>query len=34
LSDDLGKTFGEVSKKDKNKVSHRARALEQIKELL
>ena len=34
LSDDLGKTFGEVSSEEKNSVSHRARALEQIKELL
>ena len=34
LSDDLGKTFGEASSEDKNKVSHRYRALEQIKELI
>ncbi|MBQ9072221.1 MAG: RdgB/HAM1 family non-canonical purine NTP pyrophosphatase [Bacilli bacterium] len=34
LSDDLGKTFGEVSSEEKNSVSHRARALEQIKKLL
>ena len=34
LSDDLGKTFGEASSEEKNKVSHRYRALEQIKELL
>ena len=34
LSDDLGKTFGEASSKEKNNVSHRFRALEQIKELL
>ena len=34
LSDDLGKTFGEVSSEEKNSVSHRFRALEQIKELL
>ena len=34
LSDDLGITFGEASSEDKNKVSHRYRALEQIKELL
>ena len=34
LSEDLGKTFGEASSEEKNSVSHRARALEQIKELL
>lgn len=34
LSDDLGKTFGEASSEEKNSVSHRFRALEQIKELL
>lgn len=34
LSDDLGKTFGEASEEEKNKVSHRYRVLEQIKELL
>ena len=34
LSDDLGKTFGEVTSEEKNSVSHRFRALEQIKELL
>ena len=34
LSDDLGKTFGEATSEEKNSVSHRARALEQIKELL
>lgn len=34
LSDDLGKTFGEASSEEKNMVSHRARALSQIKELL
>ncbi len=34
LSEDLGKTFGETSSEEKNSVSHRARALEQIKELL
>lgn len=34
LSDDLGKTFGEASSEEKNKVSHRYRALEQIKELI
>lgn len=32
LSEDLGKTFGEASEEEKNKVSHRFRALEQIKE--
>lgn len=34
LSDDLGITFGEASSIEKNKVSHRYRALEEIKELL
>ena len=34
LSDDLGKTFGEATSEEKNKVSHRYIALEQIKELL
>lgn len=34
LSDDLNKTFGEASSEEKNKVSHRYRALEQIKELI
>lgn len=34
LSNDLGITFGQASSEDKNKVSHRYRALEQIKELL
>ena len=34
LSDDLGKTFGEATNEEKNKVSHRFRALEQIKELI
>lgn len=34
LSDDLGVTFGEASSEDKNKVSHRFRALEQIKKLI
>jgi len=34
LSDDLGKTFGEVSSENKNKVSHRFRALNEIKELI
>ena len=34
MSDDLGKTFGEATDEEKNKVSHRYRALEQIEELL
>lgn len=34
LSDDLGKTFGEASSEEKNKVSHRYRALSQIKEVI
>lgn len=34
LSDDIGMTFGEVSDEEKNKVSHRFRALEQLKELI
>ena len=34
LSDDLGKTFGEASSDEKNKVSHRYRALKQIKEII
>ena len=34
LSDDLDKTFGEASSEEKNSVSHRYRALIQIKELL
>lgn len=34
LSDDLGKTFGEASSDEKNMVSHRGRALEQIKEII
>ena len=34
LSDDLGKTFGQASSEEKNKVSHRYRALQQIKELI
>ena len=34
LSDELNKTFGESSSDEKNSVSHRARALEQIKELI
>lgn len=34
LSDDLGKTFGEATNDEKNKVSHRYRALEKLKELI
>lgn len=34
LSDDLGKTFGEVTNEEKNAVSHRYRALKEIKELI
>ncbi len=34
LSDDLGKTFGEASADEKNKVSHRGRAINQLKLLL
>lgn len=34
LSDDLNKTFGEALSEEKNKVSHRYRALEQIKKLI
>ena len=34
LSDDLGKTFGEATSEEKNSVSHRYRALKQIKELI
>lgn len=34
MSDDLGKTFGEASSEEKNKVSHRYRALVQIKEII
>ena len=34
MSDDLGVTFGEASSEDKNKVSHRYRALNQIKEII
>ena len=30
LSDDLGKTFGEATREEKNSISHRSRALEQI----
>ena len=32
LSDDLGVTFGESSPEEKNKVSHRYRALVELKE--
>ena len=34
LSDDLGKTFGQASSAEKNKFSHRSRALEQIKKFI
>ena len=34
LSDDLGVTFGEATSEDKNKVSHRFRALEKLKEII
>ena len=34
LSDDLGKTFGEATHEEKNKVSHRGRAIETIKEVI
>lgn len=34
LSDDLGKTFGEATSEEKNKVSHRFRALEEINKIL
>ena len=34
LSNDLGETFGEATDEEKNKVSHRYRALEQIKKLI
>ena len=34
LSDDLNKTFGEATLEEKNKISHRARALEQLKKEL
>ena len=34
LSDDLGITFGEATEEEKNKVSHRYRALVKIKEFL
>jgi len=32
--DDAGKTMAELSKEDKNKISHRANAIMKIKELL
>ena len=34
LSDDLGKTFGEATGEEKNKVSHRSRAIQLIKEII
>ena len=34
LSDDLKKTFGEATEQEKNSVSHRFRALKQIKKYL
>jgi non-canonical purine NTP pyrophosphatase (RdgB/HAM1 family) len=34
LSDDLGKTFGEATEEEKNKVSHRGRAVIKLKEFL
>ena len=34
LSDDLGKTFGEATEEEKNSVSHRKRAIEQLKKAL
>lgn len=34
LSDDLNKTFGEATEEEKNSVSHRFRALEQLKKYL
>ena len=34
LSDDLGKTFGEATSEEKNKVSHRYRALVELKKLI
>ncbi len=34
LSDDLGITFGEATNEEKNKVSHRYRALKKIKEMI
>ena len=33
FSDELGKTFGEATADEKNKVSHRGRAIERLKEL-
>ncbi|MBR6690488.1 MAG: RdgB/HAM1 family non-canonical purine NTP pyrophosphatase [Bacilli bacterium] len=34
LSDELGKTFGQASSEEKNSVSHRARALNEIKKII
>lgn len=34
LSDDLGKTFGEATSDEKNRVSHRKRAIEKLKKVL
>ena len=34
LSDDLGKTFGEATREEKNSISHRGRALKALKEEL
>ena len=34
LSDDLGKTFGEATSEEKNKISHRYRALIQLKDII
>ena len=34
LSDELNKTFGEASSEEKNSVSHRFRALNELKELI
>lgn len=34
MSDDLNKTFGQASSDEKNKVSHRYRALKQIKDII
>ena len=34
LSDDLQKSFGEASKEEKDRVSHRGRAVELLKEYL
>ena len=33
LSDELGKTFGEASAEEKNKVSHRGKAIKKLKEM-